>query len=246
MKTLSETWFADGYIDFELKQYTILAYLQEVNKYFDEHKLYPQLADVIFHYNNLLHFKTNKDYLKQQFPRRLSALDMQKLTLLYESIIEDDAMMAELEEIIAYALGKLKGTIEGGTSLYEYVEERLEISPVGLVPLQHDEGYFFLQDGACTDTKVYQYRMSIFEKHREKYRSIKTEFVASWTRNFVNTAESIKTELIRHRTMLPNPAVYNIETSLTLPVEETLLPVAKRTLVKYLHEVQGSGNQGFA
>ena len=68
MKKLSETWFADGYIDFELKQYTILAYLQEVNKYFDEHKLYPQLADVIFHYNNLLHFKTNKDYLKQQFP----------------------------------------------------------------------------------------------------------------------------------------------------------------------------------
>ena len=52
MKTLSETWFADGYIDFELKKYTLLAYLQEVNKYFNEHKLYPQLADVIFHYNN--------------------------------------------------------------------------------------------------------------------------------------------------------------------------------------------------
>ena len=245
MKKLSETWFADGYIDFELKQYTIVAYLQEVNKYFDEHKLYPQLADVIFHYNNLLHFKTNKDYLKQQFPRRLSVIDMQKLTLLYESIIEDDAMMAELEEIIAYALSKLKGTIEGGTSLYEYVEERLEISPVGLIPLQYEEGYFFLQDGTCNDTKVYQYRMSIFEKHHERYRSIKTEFISSWTRNFINTAESIKTELIRYRTMLPNPAVYNIETSLTLPVEETLLPVAKRTLVKYIHNVQG-GNTGFA
>ena len=38
MKSLSETWFADGYIDFELKKYTLLAYLKEVNKYFDEHK----------------------------------------------------------------------------------------------------------------------------------------------------------------------------------------------------------------
>jgi hypothetical protein len=28
MKTLSQTWFADGYIDFELKKYTLLAYLQ--------------------------------------------------------------------------------------------------------------------------------------------------------------------------------------------------------------------------
>jgi hypothetical protein len=32
MKTLSETWFADGYIDFELKKYTLLAYLQEINR----------------------------------------------------------------------------------------------------------------------------------------------------------------------------------------------------------------------
>ena len=32
MKTLSETWFAEGRIDFELKKYTLLAYLQEVNK----------------------------------------------------------------------------------------------------------------------------------------------------------------------------------------------------------------------
>jgi hypothetical protein len=241
MKKLSETWFADGYIDFELKQYTILAYLQEVNRCFDEQKLYPQLADVIFHYNNLLHFKTNKDYLKQQFPKRLSALDMQKLTLLYESIVEDDSLMAELSEIIAYALGKLKVTIEGAAAIYDYVEERIEISPVGLVPLQCEEGYFFLQDGSFSDTRVYQYRLSIFEKHQEKYRSIRTEFVDSWQRNFVNTAESIKGELLRNRSYMPNPAVYNIETSLTLPVNETLLPIAKRSLVKFIHG-QNFGN----
>ena len=41
MKTLSETWFADGYIDFELKKYVLLAYLQEVSKCFNENKLYP-------------------------------------------------------------------------------------------------------------------------------------------------------------------------------------------------------------
>ena len=57
MKALSETWFADGYIDFELKKYTLLAYLQQVNKYFNENKLYPQLSDLIFHYNNLVAFR---------------------------------------------------------------------------------------------------------------------------------------------------------------------------------------------
>ena len=160
---------------------------------------------------------------------------MQKLTLLYESIVEDDSLMSELSEIIANALGKLKVTIEGAAAIYDYVEERIEISPVGLVPLQCEEGYFFLQDGSFSDTRVYQYRLSIFEKHQEKYLTIRTEFVDSWQRNFVNTAESIKGELLRNRSYMPNPAVYNIETSLTLPVNETLLPIAKRSLVKFIH-----------
>ena len=69
MKFLSETWFAEGYIDFELKKYTLLAYLQQVNKYFNENKLYPQLADVIFHYNNLVAFKENKKFLQNIFQR---------------------------------------------------------------------------------------------------------------------------------------------------------------------------------
>jgi hypothetical protein len=50
----------------------------------------------------------------------------------------------------------------------------------------------------------------------------------------VNTYESIKSELIWNRTVLPNPAVYGIETELRFPIEETLLPIAKRRLVKYL------------
>jgi hypothetical protein len=145
-------------------------------------------------------------------------------------------MMVELEEIITYALGEMKHTIEDGSQIYDFVETRLEISPVGLIPLDSREGYFFLRDGAYSDTKVFQYRLSIFEKRDEKYRSIRTEFVSSWQRNMVNTCENIKSELLRNRGFMPNPAVYNIETDLSLPVEETLLPIAKRSLVKYISE----------
>jgi len=91
--------------------------LQEINRFFDEKKRYPQLADVLSYYNNLLHFKSNKDYLKQQFPCRLTAIYLQQLNLLYQSVIKDDDLMTELTEIITYALRKMKGTIEGGTAL---------------------------------------------------------------------------------------------------------------------------------
>jgi hypothetical protein len=234
MKTLSETWFADGYIDFELKKYTLLAYLQEIHQYFSENKLYPQLADIIFHYNNLAAFRENKKYLQEQFPKKLTGVQLEKLQVLFEQMTEDDELMQQLEEIINYAAQEIQRTICNGTEIYEFVEDKLVIFPVGLVPLDSHEGYFFLSEGRRSDTRVYQYRLSFFEKHDEKYRSIRTEYIDSWSRNLVNTYENIKAELIRLKTGLPNPAVYSIETELKFPVDETLLPIAKRSLVRYI------------
>ena len=234
MKTLSQTWFADGYIDFELKKYTLLAYLQEVNKYFTENKLYPQLADVIFHYNNIIAFKENKKYLQEHFPKKLTGIQLQQLQILYESMIEDDDLMCELEDIINYSATTMKETISSGSEIYEFVENKINIEPVGIIPLENKEGYFFLCEGKAKNTWVYQYRLSMFEKHDAKYRSIKTEFIDVWQHNYVNSYQNIKTELLKNRSEMPNPAVYAVETTMSFPIEETLLPVAKRSLVRYI------------
>lgn len=63
---------------------------------------------------------------------------------------------------------------------------------------------------------------------------MKTEFVSRYERSLVSTCEWIKIDLIRNRKELPNPAAYAIETELNFPLEETLLPVAKRSLVRYI------------
>ena len=233
MKTLSETWFAEGRIDFELKKYTLLAWLQEVNRYFDENKLYPQLSDLVFHFNNLIAFRQNKKFAENSFPKRLTGIQLERLQFVYERMVEDDEMMKELEDIIHFAAGKMKGTLDNGTEIYELVEERLQIVPVGLIPLDNREGYFFLRAGSDR-TGVYQYRLSFFEKHDEKYRSLKTSFIDYRYRSLSTTYENIKSELIRFRKDLPNPAVYAIESPLAFPIDETLLPIAKRSLVKFL------------
>jgi hypothetical protein len=128
----------------------------------------------------------------------------------------------------------MKTTITNGTELYEFVEDKMMISPIGLIPLDTQEGYFFLSTGKSRETRVYQYRLSFFEKHDEKFRTIKTSYVDVWHRTMVNTYENIKYDLIRQKTAFPNPAVYSIETELSFPIEETLLPIAKRRLVKYI------------
>src|SRR5437763_9544102 len=128
----------------------------------------------------------------------------------------------------------MKSTISSGAEIYEFVEENLTIMPIGLVPIDIQEGYFFLSAGNSRSTYLYQYRLSFFEKHDEKFRSIKTSYVEMLQRSLVNTYENLKYDLIKTRTELPNPAVYSIETQLAFPVEETLLPIAKRSLVKYI------------
>jgi hypothetical protein len=236
MKHLSETWFAEGYIDFELKKYTLLAYLQEINKCFFQNKLYPQLADLIFHYNNIVAFRENKKYLQEHFPKKLTGVQIEKLQVLYEQLIADTELMQELEEIINYSADEMKTTISSGAEIYEFVEGNLTITPIGIVPLDIQEGYFFLSAGNTKSTRVYQYRLSIFEKHNEKFRSMKTFYLEMMQRSMINTYENFKYELIKTRTDLPNPAVYSIETELTFPVEETILPIAKRSLVKFISQ----------
>ncbi|HZH96988.1 MAG TPA: hypothetical protein VEY06_13940 [Flavisolibacter sp.] len=237
MKSLSETWFAEGYIDFELKKYTLLAYLKEINGHFTESKLYPQLSDLIFHYNNIVAFRENKKHLQEHFPKKLTGVQIEKLQVLYQQMIEDDELMVELEEIIQYSASEMKTAISCGAEIYEYVEENLTITPIGLVPLDIQEGYFFLSCGNTKAVRVYQYRLSMFEKHDEKFRSMKTAYVNLLQRSFVHTYESIKYDLIKQKNNLTNPAVYSIETGLSFPVEETLLPVAKRSLVKFISSV---------
>lgn len=234
MKTLSETWFADGYIDFELKKFTLLSWLQEIDRYFNENRLYPQLSDLIFHYNNLIAFRENKEHLQQQFPRQLNAVNLQKLRLIYERVVEDDELMQELEEIIHYSIRKMKPAIDSGAQIHEFIEEKLQISPVGIQPIHSGEGYLFLANGQSKDTLIYQYRITIFEKAAEKYRGISTEYLLTRARSIAHTYESMKGDLIRNRSQLPNPAVYCVESPASFPVNESLLPIAKKSLVKYI------------
>lgn len=231
---LSETWFMEGYIDFELQKYRLLSYLQEVNKYFKETKLYPQLSDIIFHYNNLVSFKENKKILQDNFPKRLDHADMLKLQLVYEQMLADNELMQELERITNYALDQMKNTIDNGAEIYDFVEKNLHIEPVGIMPLYKNEGYVLLRYGNYSEIRAYSYSITLFEHQAAKYKGIHVSYLDSWTGSLVNTYEQIKLDIIKYNRALPNPAVYSAEFPLNVPLNETLLPVVKRQLVRYI------------
>lgn len=232
MNYLSPNWFIEGSVDFEHKKYILLSYLQQINQHFHTNRLYPHLHDLIFHYNNLLKFRHNKTILQQAFPQRLTHADLEALELVYEKMVKDDALMQEIEHIINYALNKLDPALQEGREIYEFVESHLKAETIGVVPLYLYEGYMLLQNGPEKETRVYQYHLTIFEN--EKNRGINTNFVARYNSGFVYTPEAIRTDLIRQHKQLPNPAVYHIESDIQFPLEQTLLPLAKRKLIKLI------------
>lgn len=234
MKRLDANWFADGLIDFEHKKYHLLAYLKEVRNSFNKLKLYPFLADLVFHYNNMLDFKRNKELLQEKFPGRLKEIDLQRIKLMYEKMMEDDEMMREIEDIIQYSLPLFKDNLEEGKEIYEFVEKNCQLSPVGLLPLYADEGYFFIEQPSRSDASIYRYQITVFENSNEKLRGIHTSYLQSFRRGIGETYESMKLMLTKSVKDLPNPAVFLINTKVGFPKESTLIPVVKRLLVRYI------------
>jgi len=241
MGELKENWLTEGLIDFEYKKYTLLAYLATVKSAFNKVELYPFLSDLVVHYRNLLTIKENKALINDAFPVELSPDSIRNLELTWKKIIEDDAIMKELEAIISFAIPELKNSLDTGAQIYEYVEANCEISPVGLKSLYAHEGYLFLSQPPEKETNVYRYQLTFFEQSlptgqatTEAMRGIHMHYLRTTERSFSNTYEHMKLQLIREFTSLPNPSVYLIHSKMKFPYVQTLVPIAKRLLIKQL------------
>jgi len=234
MERLSQDWLTQGLIDFEYKKYVLLAYLKSVKRSFDRVELYPFLADLVFHYRNLLAVKENKALIRESFPREISHEEFRKLELRYKELVEDDAIMNELEEIIEFSLPQIKSSLQEGSVIYEYVESQCEIAPIGVTPLYAKEGYLFVTLPPEKETAIYRYQVSIFEDSQDQLRSLNTEFIERVEKHPLHTYERLKLELIRRFKNMPNPATYLILSKVRVPFTETLMPVAKRLFVKHI------------
>ncbi len=232
MAELKNDWLTDGLIDFEYKKYVLMAYLRDVRQNFKITRLYPFMSDLIFHYNNLRSVRENKKILYEKFPRTIKKADFEKLKVNYEKIVEDDDVMKEIDEIVVFALEHFKDTLREGKEIYEFVESNVELIPIGLTSLYKKEGYMLIDEQPLNDLKVYRYQITIFEGPEEKYRGVHTTLIDNFGKSSVSTYEQIKIMLIKKHKELPNPSTYLVNAKFSFPLKETLLPVAKRLLVK--------------
>jgi hypothetical protein len=231
---LEINWFTQGIVDFEHKKYILLAYLKSVSKRFEAVKLYPELGELIGHLRNLKAFAENKELLAAQFPRQFTGIDMDKLRLRYKALLDDGEILGEIERIIQYALPKMDRLTQQGLEIYDSLEEQIEIEPVGIEPIYKKEGYLFLSEQEKQDVRIYRYTWQFYTSNADRFVGFSTTYLYTELRSWLNHAVEVKYKLMKRFSDLPNPACYRIHSKISMPVQETFLPLAKRLMLQRL------------
>ena len=115
MNQLPLTWYMESPIDFEHKQYILLAYLQKVDTSFLLKNLSPHLLHMEKMVDELKNYEISYEKIKKEFNknRYIFFEDNPKL------IGENNELIVEIEEIVKFSIPQVKTRIEFGYKIFE-------------------------------------------------------------------------------------------------------------------------------
>ncbi|MCI5056089.1 MAG: hypothetical protein MRY83_08275 [Flavobacteriales bacterium] len=243
---LGKNWILNNIGDFEYFKYLFMAYIQEVQAYYEERKVYPHLDDLKKRYVDLAAITEQKEDIEISFPSNLTGFDFKNQKTIFKSAFSNDDVLQDLEKIIEFCMPLLKSNLIKGLSLIDMIKSSVVLEPVGLEPMYLDEGYLLIDASKTEYTLVYQYKKSKVEFSDSGELSILgVEHVKNYKKSIAWTPENIKYDLITTFEELPNPATYVIVCDDKVPINETLIPVAKQIVYTHIAErTQGQDSSG--
>lgn len=236
MSELNLEMFIGAHRDYESSQFHILSGLQKIRRTFSQNKVYPPLAELIELYMTLKRIAGNSEGIEQELPKRIKGLDLGAKRILYESIEPDPAHLRAIGELIHWALPRIQQAIEEGETIYNFVDSNIKVEEVGILPSYVEEGYLLVPEVRQNLLHVIRYEVSIFTSADHQYRNLKTTAVRTLPLMSLDFSPGrIKMELMAAHRDLPNPATYFFATDLDFPFQETVLPIAKRKLLRQIY-----------
>src|ERR1035437_4632530 len=145
MLELDKNWFCNAPLDFEMKQYILLDYLQKVNQLFKENRIYPYYNSLLAQYQVLLSYNSNLQNLKNEFNKEIVGVDLKSNSLIYREQQLESLETNYLSNIIDFALPKLKNSIELGKSKIETISDKIYLKSIGIIPIYREEGYLIIE-----------------------------------------------------------------------------------------------------
>ena len=143
MKKLNKNWITEKHLDFEYKKYVLLAYLESVSKSFSQSMLYPYYADLKEHYNDLTNLQDCMEAVFDKCPKAISGFNWEQMAVLYNQTSKKK-WVEDLDKILDFSLSKITSHLKDGETIFDFLQGHIQIRPVGIAPLNNNEGYFFL------------------------------------------------------------------------------------------------------
>lgn len=236
METLNLSTFIKAADDLELSKYRVLAILRKYSEFLHKNKLYPALAELISIKNELELLIEQMSLFDTEFILNLNFAEFFENFELEQSTKFNDTDLDIVADFIRWALPEIKNSIAEGKAIFDFVDENIILNEVGVMPKNRSEGYFMIQDLKHDLLKIYKFEMSLFSTADNPLRTLKSKLVDLIS---LQTSEAYNPLDIKHNLIvkfpeLQNPATYYFETSIDFPFVETILPVAKRKLVRTL------------
>ena len=225
-------WLTEGVLDAEYKEYMLLAWLQKIRAELRNTKLYPALANVIRKHRELTMIQNSLECGASK--GTVTGIDFARLQLLRKRLDSPSLVEEYLQDLISRSLPHLSSTMEEGKSLYDLIDSRIEFAPIGVQPLHVSEGYLLVTHGPSgrRELMAYRYTKSRIEHGGDAFLELSLECVESRTLTLAETAEAVKLALIKKFRELPQPATFHAHMEWNIPVEHTLLPIARRRLLQ--------------
>ncbi|WP_420456604.1 hypothetical protein [Rubrivirga sp.] len=212
----------DAASDPEAARYRILAGLSETRSAFRSNRISPWLGDLVGLHRGLSALVAGADSVEG---RAGAVVDVD-----WEAgrLVRSGPEAPLAVGLARWALPHVEAAIGEGRALYEFAAERAALRAVGLVPAYRDEGFLLVRDADAM--RVLRYQVSPLSGPDGRYRALRTSRLDARLDPLASPA-AWKAALAEAAPDLAAPAAFRLEAEVDLPVEATLVPVAKRKLL---------------
>ena len=198
MTELGINHFLAAVQDLESAQYRVLHSLQQAKHAFSQNIIYPHLSSLVRLHQSLQGILKGMTGVEKRLPRRVKEIDLEKQELLYEYEALCDDEVAQVKELVNWAMPHIQSAINEGKTIFEFVDNNIHIGEVGIIPSYVEEGYLILPNQEEKTLYILKYDLSLFTDVAERYRSLRTHHVKTLPMSIIRRSpHSIKLELDR-------------------------------------------------
>ncbi|MEY2924484.1 MAG: hypothetical protein RLZZ337_1032 [Bacteroidota bacterium] len=216
--------------DPEKRFYLWKYYLQQTDLSLKNLQLLPRYREVVNHKNECdryIEFVNTFDLRNQ----RITGINELQSTFTYDNPLASDEIKHRVNEVQSEYLPQLSKRVNAFQDLKSFLYNVVNLEPIGIEQAYHKEGYLFVRNTDSTQVNTYSYFISSYVN--SKARSIvKLTDLGSFNYSISYGFDQYKKSLNSKNKHYLN--CYAVHSQMPLPWNDTLLPIAKGKLSKYL------------